>query len=160
MSMAHPLASKSRDQSRRARTGNTSRQQPRLHSPLCPHCTQTTAYTTPNKAWQTNTKNRKKGRKKKKGSLKFPKTILNLSSNPAMPNDHAVRIISKRKCSCSGNSSKEVVIISMAATCSAYPTRRPTGPATMANVFFSFSDLLTTKYQRECAWSWRRSSRA
>lgn len=68
VSMAHPLASKSRDQSRRARTGNTSRQQPRLHSPLCPHCTQTTAYTTPNKAWQTNTKNRKKGRKKKKGA--------------------------------------------------------------------------------------------
>jgi hypothetical protein len=43
----------------------------------------------------------------------------------------------------------------MAATCSAYPTRRPTGPATMANVFFfPFSDLLTTKYQHECAWSW------
>lgn len=27
----------------------------------------------------------------------------------------------------------------MAATCSAYPTRRPTGPATMANVFFFLS---------------------
>jgi hypothetical protein len=36
--------------------------------------------------------------------------VKNRATNPNLPNDHAVRIISKQNCSCSGNSSKGATV--------------------------------------------------
>lgn len=66
VNVAHPLASKSRDQSRRARTGNSSRHQQRLHSPLSTlHASYRLHYT--EQAWQ---------RTKEKRELGIPKNNL------------------------------------------------------------------------------------